>query len=152
MNYLNYFKQIILRFFMRIIIARHAATEGNASGTFEGHSEGKLSNLGVMQAERLALRFKEEKLDYIFCSDLLRAVETVTPIIEYHQNAKVEFRKELREYKYGDWEGNTKKELGFRDGYSRSYPKNAETKAQLYRRIQTFFEAEVSALEGNKIF
>ncbi len=51
---------------MRLIITRHGETEENIAGIMMGHLQGKLSATGIEQAKKVALRLKDEKIDFIF--------------------------------------------------------------------------------------
>ena len=97
---------------MEIILTRHGETIENIEGRFQGHLPGKLSEKGKIQAKKLALRFKDEKFDYIFSSDLTRAVDTAKEIKKFHQNIPIKFTKELRERNLGELQGVKKSELG----------------------------------------
>ena len=52
---------------MRLIITRHGETEENKAGIMQGHLPGVLSELGKEQAEKLAERFKNDKIDLVRC-------------------------------------------------------------------------------------
>ena len=61
---------------MKLIIVRHGQTDANITGIIQGHGESNLTLLGKKQAQKIALRLKEEKIDYAYSSDLRRAKET----------------------------------------------------------------------------
>ena len=61
---------------MRLLITRHGETEENVNGVIQGHLPGKLSKLGLEQIKKIANRLKDEKIDYIYSSDLDRSSET----------------------------------------------------------------------------
>ena len=67
---------------MKLIIARHGETEENKKGILQGHLPGKLTELGIEQSKKLALRLKNEKIDAIYSSDLARASNTAKEIIK----------------------------------------------------------------------
>lgn len=98
---------------MRLIITRHGETEENKAGILQGHIPGTLSELGIGQAKRLAERLKDEKIDYIYSSDLARASDTAKEIIQYHPKAKFELTQELRERDLGRFSDKSKEEIGF---------------------------------------
>ena len=70
---------------MRIILVRHGETEDNKKRIIQGHLPGKLSDKGIEQARKVANRLKNEKVDYIFSSDLDRAKSTAEEIAKFHQ-------------------------------------------------------------------
>jgi broad specificity phosphatase PhoE len=93
---------------MKLILTRHGETEENKLGIMQGHMPGKLSGLGIEQAKRLALRLKEERIDFIYSSDLARASDTAKAIAKYHPNTPIEFVEELRERDLGEFQGKKK--------------------------------------------
>ena len=66
----------------RLYLVRHGQSAGNAEGRFGGHSPTPLSDLGKRQAEITANLLAREKIDAIYSSDLLRAVETARPLAD----------------------------------------------------------------------
>ena len=61
---------------MQLVIVRHGETEANVGRVIQGHSGNNLSERGRQQAQCLAERLRHETIDYVYCSDLLRARET----------------------------------------------------------------------------
>ncbi len=66
----------------RLYLIRHGQSAGNAEGRFGGHSPTPLSDLGEQQALTTAKALASEKIDAIYSSDLLRAVQTAKPLAE----------------------------------------------------------------------
>ncbi|HQU84219.1 MAG TPA: histidine phosphatase family protein [Pyrinomonadaceae bacterium] len=64
----------------RLYFVRHGQSAGNAEGRFGGHSPTPLSELGKKQAEITAHALAKEKIEAIYSSDLLRAVQTAEPL------------------------------------------------------------------------
>ena len=89
---------------MRLLLTRHGETLENKKGLLQGQSPGTLSEEGIEQAEKLALRLKDEKIDAIYSSDLARAADTARIIAKYH-HVPVYFVKELREVDLKDLTG-----------------------------------------------
>jgi len=62
---------------MRLILVRHALTveneQGIIQGIIQGHLPGMISEQWVRDAEKLALRLKNEKISTIYSSDFARA-------------------------------------------------------------------------------
>ncbi len=71
---------------MYLYIIRHGETYGNINGN--GFTETDLTDNGLRQAFLLGERFKNEKIDSIYTSTLIRAVRTGSEIYKYHKNAK----------------------------------------------------------------
>lgn len=70
---------------MYLYIIRHGETYGNLNG--DGFTETDLTDNGLNQAFLLGERFKDEKIDAIYTSTLIRAVRTGAEIYKYHKNA-----------------------------------------------------------------
>ncbi|HVE59999.1 MAG TPA: histidine phosphatase family protein [Pyrinomonadaceae bacterium] len=64
----------------KLYLVRHGQSAGNAEGRFGGHSATPLSELGFHQAQLTAQTLAKEKIDAIYTSDLLRAVQTAEPL------------------------------------------------------------------------
>ena len=90
----------------RILLIRHGQSRGNAEGRFGGHTPTPLSSRGARQSEAAARALATEKITAIYSSDLLRAVQTATPLarltgLEVHRTAA------FRERSIGVMEGLT---------------------------------------------
>ncbi|MBN2052517.1 histidine phosphatase family protein [Candidatus Woesearchaeota archaeon] len=90
---------------MRLILTRHGETEENKKDISQGHIPGKLSADGKKQAEKVALRLKNEKLDCIYSSDLARAIDTARFIAKHHKKTPLIITKDLRETDLRKWSG-----------------------------------------------
>jgi broad specificity phosphatase PhoE len=66
----------------KLYLIRHGQSGGNVDGTFGGHSPTPLSELGNKQAKMTAKAIAKERIDVIYSSDLLRAVQTAQPLAE----------------------------------------------------------------------
>lgn len=69
---------------MYLYIIRHGETYGNING--DGFTETDLTENGFLQAKLLGERFKDEQIDAIYTSTLIRAVKTGKEIYKYHKN------------------------------------------------------------------
>lgn len=119
---------------MRLIIVRHGETEENKKGILQGHLPGKLSELGIEQAKKLALRLKDEKIDAIYSSDLARASDTAKEIAKFHPNAELFFINELREKDQGSLTGRSIKEIDW------SKPRDTEKREAMLERAKLILE------------
>lgn len=95
---------------MRLLVARHGATQHNLEARFTGQIDAPLSALGVRQAEALASRLLPLRLDAIISSDLSRARQTAE-VIAAERSQSVELEPGLREISMGDWEGRAVSEV-----------------------------------------
>jgi broad specificity phosphatase PhoE len=64
----------------KLFLVRHGQSAGNAEGRFGGHSATPLSDLGFEQARLTAEALAREKINAVYSSDLLRAVQTAEPL------------------------------------------------------------------------
>ncbi len=66
---------------MRLYLIRHGQTDSNVKHLLDtAHPGAPLDELGLSQAEALADRMADVSLDAVYSSDLLRAVQTATPL------------------------------------------------------------------------
>ncbi|MFH1505760.1 MAG: histidine phosphatase family protein [archaeon] len=90
---------------MKLILVEHAQSVANALGINQGHKEYELSPLGREQARKLALRLKDEKIDFAYSSDLTRAKDTAKEILKFHSGTELVCLEELREKNKGSYQG-----------------------------------------------
>lgn len=89
---------------MRLLLIRHAESEGNAEGRFQGQRDFPLSSKGVEQALRLAAALKERPIDHIYASPLDRANHTARLVAEI-KKMPVRSLSGVMEYDFGDFSG-----------------------------------------------
>lgn len=89
---------------MRIYLVRHGQTEENATGIIQGWNPGRLTPLGIEQAERLAERLKAVRFDVIYSSDSRRAADTARIIARFH-HTPIQLTEQLRERGMGIFQG-----------------------------------------------
>lgn len=82
-------------------LVRHGLTEWNKERRFQGDSDVPLNDEGFAQAQQLATRFKDERFDVVYSSDLSRAHETAKAI----SSQPIVADARLREIDFGHWEG-----------------------------------------------
>lgn len=133
---------------MKLIITRHGETEENKAGIVQGHLPGKLSILGINQAKKVALRLRDEKIDFIFSSDLARTSDTAKEIARFHPNVPIKFIKNLRERNLGELQGKKKSDLGLdqNDFIASLFGtiEGGETIGQLFNRAEKFLNKIIS--------
>jgi len=99
---------------MRLLIARHGATDFLRERRFQGQLDVPLSQEGRLQAEALAAALAATPLDAIVTSDLSRARETAD-IVARGRELTPMLEPRLRECSFGEWEGRTSAEAA--DGW-----------------------------------
>jgi len=141
-----------------LYIVRHGETEWNIKHIIQGHSDSPLTEVGVEQAKALASKFKDVKFDYIFSSDLGRAIKTAE-IINAEHNLTIKATQLLRERTYGDIEGTPSinfkewdeliKDLSEEDHYTFKYKGETESDEEIYTRFMTFIR-EMAIVDPGK--
>lgn len=94
----------------KLYLVRHGESEWNILNKVQGQSNVSLTNKGKQQAMKIGKRLKHENINLIFSSDLKRAIQTANIIGEF-TNLEVISLEELREIRFGVWEGLTTKEI-----------------------------------------
>jgi len=88
----------------RIFLVRHGETEKNSSQRYWGRTDVNLGAVGLRQAEQVRDRLAAEKIDYIYSSEMRRAVLTARTIATLH-GPPVVVCPELKEIDFGLIEG-----------------------------------------------
>lgn len=94
-----------------IYIIRHAETDSNIRHTCLGHKDVPLNENGIKQAELLAEKIRDIKLDVIYSSPLNRAVETINPPSAKGPVVPVIMSFALIERDFGIWDDMTFEEI-----------------------------------------
>lgn len=87
--------------FLEIVAVRHGETTANHDGIIQGHMNSQLNDLGLLQAQQVAERLKNEQFDAVFSSDLDRAANTAKAILQYHTDLTITYTTALREWHLG---------------------------------------------------
>jgi alpha-ribazole phosphatase len=95
---------------LRILLVRHGETELQSSLRYWGKTDVDLAESGLRQAELLAERLSEEKIDHAYSSNLKRASVTAGIIAARHKLV-VTAHSELGEIDFGRIEGLTYPEI-----------------------------------------
>ncbi|NUN11829.1 histidine phosphatase family protein [Candidatus Micrarchaeota archaeon] len=126
----------------RLFVVRHARSTGNDARVYEGWNGGSLTRKGVQQARKLGKFFRDIPLDVVYCSDLLRAKQTLE---EMNLGLKTVFDPRLRERDYGIHNGEPYGFMGENTSFDDFYlnyrlkPKNGESLIEVRKRVVSFF-------------
>lgn len=101
----------------KIGLIRHGVTDWNYEYRAQGQTDIPLNDEGLRQAELLSRRMKNEEWDYIYSSDLTRALETARAIGRV-KNIEVKTDQRLREMDCGLIEGTTEEDRVGKWGYA----------------------------------
>ncbi len=128
----------------RLTLIRHAMTDWNASGRFQGHTDRALNDDGRKQAHCLARHVAaSEDIDIVFSSPLARARETAEIAFPNH---RLVLDERLKELDFGRFEGHTEAEnqmdpewaYWYQDPYLRPAP-GGESYRELRFRAAAWF-------------
>jgi broad specificity phosphatase PhoE len=97
-----------------IYLLRHAESEWNAVGRWQGQANPPLSPRGLEQAAYLGRHFPDAPVTHVFASDLLRARETAAPLAARF-GLELLIDEDLREIDVGSWSGLTRDQILERD-------------------------------------
>lgn len=101
---------------MRLFIVRHGETAWNREGRFQGQLDVPLNEAGLLQADRVAERFRGYPLAAVLTSPLSRARVTGERIFEAADCDALVVDDGFQEINHGAWEGVTTDEVARRDG------------------------------------
>jgi broad specificity phosphatase PhoE len=123
----------------RLLLVRHAQSEWNALGRWQGWSDPALSELGRAQARAAASAVGP--VDAVVASDLRRARATAEILAETLDLGPVAVEPRLRERDVGEWAGLTREQIeqqwpGALDQPGGPRPPGGETPAQVISRVQ----------------
>jgi probable phosphoglycerate mutase len=85
-------------------MVRHGATQSSAEDRFSGSVNIQISEQGAFQAGRLAERLADDSIAAVYCSPLLRAVQTAEILARPHRLTLIH-EDGLGEIHHGHWEG-----------------------------------------------
>ena len=97
----------------KLILARHHESEWNKLGLWTGKRDRHLTEYGFQKAEEMGELVKGIHIDHAFASMLVRAIETLSSMLEVTGEYKtpVEYASALNERDYGDYTGKDKWEM-----------------------------------------
>jgi broad specificity phosphatase PhoE len=94
----------------RLLVLRHGETDFNRQGRYQGSTDTKLNEQGLIQARQAAANLAHVHIDRIVSSPLKRALETARVVAEF-AGTEVETIAEFAERRLGAFEGLTKTEI-----------------------------------------
>jgi broad specificity phosphatase PhoE len=127
-----------------LFLARHGSTASRH--TYVGWGNPPLDREGAEQAAIVQRMLHEERIDAIYSSPLLRAMQTARPLAAAHQ-VEIAVRPEMREINYGRYSGRSKyaEPLKLRVFHRYDPMPLGESLFDVYRRV-CVFSAELSGL------
>lgn len=142
-----------------VLLVRHAESEWNASGRWQGHADPPLSSRGEEQARALGERMQGERATLLICSDLRRAVQTAAPVAAA-LGVEPDLDPLLRELDVGSWSGLRRPEIEaidpetlvrFEAGEPTVRPGGGETRAEIRERAHRAMARRIAANPDGRI-
>jgi broad specificity phosphatase PhoE len=123
---------------LRVYLARHGQTDGNAKGIAQGWTDTPLNQTGLQQAADLAERLRGVKLDAIYSSTLIRSRTTAEAVAGGQKKVKVTSLPGLREVGLGKWENIALSDpiMKTRPPADKRGPDDGESGAQVDERVR----------------
>ena len=150
----------------KLVVARHAESEWNATGQWSGITDVHLSEKGFHESTMLGLVLRDLKIriDTAYCSEQIRTRETLEGILSASQQFDVEVRRSasINERDYGDYTGKNKWEMKdllgedkfnrLRRGWDEPVP-HGETLRMVYERVLPFYKTTIlpQLLDGKNV-
>lgn len=138
----------------KLLITRHGESEWNALGVWTGSTDVHLSEKGFKEATLLGSTIKDVKIDFAFCSEQIRSLETLEGMLDSSGQIEVEYERTsaFNERDYGVYTGKNKwqvqKEIGndaferLRRGWDEPV-EGGETLKNVYERSVPFYISTV---------
>lgn len=127
---------------MKIYVLRHGTTVWNEEGRTQGRRQNKLSQAGKELANKTAEKLKNEQIDIIYSSPLMRTMQTANIVNKYH-NANIIRSELLTEVDQGIFSGKLWRTLSDKEKQLKAerHPSTKmETLPQAHKRTTEFFE------------
>lgn len=138
---------------MNIYVMRHGTTIWNEQGRSQGRSKNRLSKAGKELTEKVALEIKDIDFDVIFCSPLMRTMQTANIVNRYH-NKKIIKDERLIEIDQGIFTGRYKASLNECElalKKRRAAEAGIESYESCFLRAKDFIEDLLNKKKYNKI-
>jgi fused signal recognition particle receptor len=128
----------------------HGSTVDNEKELASGWADAELSDLGKKQSIELKELIKEKKFDFVFCSDLVRAVDSAK--LTFGDSVKIIQDKRLREVNYGDLTRTDSKKVYSQmlEHINKPFP-NGESYRDVEKRIAEFLNYLLENYYGKNV-
>ena len=128
-----------------LFLVRHGETVDNARQIMQGQTHGCLNEQGREQAQQVAQRMADEKIDAIVASDLHRAIQTAEIIAALH-SLEVKTTPLLRERDWGSFTGRFIPDLK-----GLVWPDDIESEPALLQRAADFLQYITATYPGKRV-
>jgi len=142
-----------------LYLFRHGETYDNKRRIFSGWRQSRLTEMGIKQAEILAKKLKNKRIDLGIRSRLFRSRDTLRIVLRYHPNAKIEIDDRIIERNYGYLMGKSKLKMMQKNPelavkYRRGYnfpPPHGESIKMVEKRTIPFCKELIERMQNEKM-
>jgi 2,3-bisphosphoglycerate-dependent phosphoglycerate mutase len=142
-----------------LYLFRHGETYDTKRRVFSGWRQSRLTRVGIKQAEVLAKKLRNKKIDLMIQSRLVRSKYTARIILRYHPDTKIETDDRIIERNYGDLMGHSKTKLMKKSPelaakYRRGYdfpPPHGESIKMVEKRVFPFCRDIIKRMKKEEI-
>lgn len=144
----------------KIFIFRHGQTFDNKDHIFSGWRDSDLTPDGVLEAEKIGEKLKNEHVTKAYQSDQIRSTHTLDLVLnDYHKDFEIITDPRIKERNYGDLTGDSKDEVEKKEPenyklWHRSYdipPPNGESIKDVENRVLPFLNELKSNLNPDDV-
>ncbi len=97
---------------LKIYLFRHGRTTYNVKGIFTGWKDAKLTDGGIKDAKKIAIKLKDKKFQVAFYTKLSRSRDTLKYVLRYHPECRTLIEdNRMIERSYGILEGTSHEEF-----------------------------------------
>ena len=132
---------------IQIIYFVHGTTYDNTMGKCSGWKQAELTDIGKERAIKLGEMRKDTHFDFIFTSDLIRAIDSAN--LAFPNVKKIQDRR-LRECNYGNLDGRDKSLVVYEEHIEKPFP-NGESLRDVEKRIKDFIHFLKENYDGKTI-
>jgi len=144
-----------------IFLFRHGQTHFNKRKMFTGWKDATWTGKGRRNANAVARKLKQKRIDVAFSSNLTRSKETLKAVLKYHRECRVVFRDDrMLERCYGQLQGHShsafirKYGKALFDKYHRAYnfpPPKGESVEMVEGRVRSFVKDLLAFIKKYKV-
>lgn len=126
----------------------HGTTYDNLEHKATGWLPGELSPKGIEQAKALKEKVKMNEIDFVFCSDLKRAIDSAE--IVFGGEKEIIHDERLRECNYGLLDGKDSGLVVYEEHIEEAFPEG-ESMLDVEKRIKSFCDFLLENYDGKHI-
>jgi 2,3-bisphosphoglycerate-dependent phosphoglycerate mutase len=146
---------------LRIYLFRHGQTYFNRDKRFTGWLDSKLTPEGIRQANKIAEKLKNKKIDVAFVTRLSRSKDTMKAVLKYHPECKtIIVNDKMIERSYGKLQGLHHTTIIAKygkerfDKWHRAYdypPPGGESVKMVEKRVLSFIKELLTFMKREKV-